>query len=596
MRRYVLSAFLPCLVMALPAIAQVKFFDEKMAYDTDRPAAGHWLGNITPGRFPDTWGALSIERDEAGRWKASITILPADVLDLPCEAVEIDGASVAFRVPVRAPQPRFVGEVSPDGQRLRGLIWFGDPAPDQAAEGSFELARMPRPVDLPRPLAFSGELEVPQMGKLAMTLVFAETPGGNWVGHVDVPTQALLGFPLIDVERRGRTIMATLPAAPFPASIEGEIDDTERRLTGRFKQAGFNLAIDFVRNEDYAGPKLNRPQHPAPPYPYAVREVAVRHPDGHVLAGTLTLPEGEGPFPGAILISGSGPQDRDETIFGHKPFLVIADFLTRARIAVLRYDDRGTGKSTGRFAGATTEDFATDALAVLDFLRSAERVDPDRIGLIGHSEGAIVAPMVAGLTDNVAFVVLLAAPAVPGDELLRLQTELILKAGGADEQAITTLKTRQAAVFELILGEASDEQIREALRPVLEAQLAAATGMEGEQMEEMIELQMKQLASEWMRFFMTYDPRPALARLACPVLALNGELDLQVWHEQNLPEIERVIREAGGDITVRRYTGLNHLFQPATTGSIMEYGNIEITFDEKVLHDVVEWIARRVGS
>lgn len=276
------------------------------------------------------------------------------------------------------------------------------------------------------------------------------------------------------------------------------------------KQAGIVMDIAFARNDGYIGSELKRPQHPKPPYPYEVREVSIEHPAGHRLAGTLTVPAGQGPHPAAVLISGSGPQDRDETLLGHKPFLVIADYLTRHDIAVLRYDDRGTGQSTGEFSTATTQDFATDALAAVNSIMTQDGVDPERIGLIGHSEGAM------GVRDD---------EELPG---------------------------------------------------------------------QLIEVQLNQLTSPWMRYFLTSDPRPALAGIKCPVLACNGTLDLQVWHEQNLEVIEQTITEAGGDVTAKRYEGLNHLFQPATTGSVAEYATIEITFDETVLRDIVQWIKRKV--
>ncbi|MCH8166130.1 MAG: alpha/beta hydrolase, partial [Planctomycetes bacterium] len=287
-------------------------------------------------------------------------------------------------------------------------------------------------------MAFTGQIEV-GVQKLDMTLAFAQTPRGNWVGHVDVPAQMTHGFVLAGLKREGRTFTAVMPGYA-PAHINVELDETGRRITGTMKQAGIVMDIAFARNDGYIGSELKRPQHPKPPYPYVVREVSIEHPAGHRLAGTLTVPAGQGPHPAAVLISGSGPQDRDETLLGHKPFLVIADYLTRHGIAVLRYDDRGTGKSTGEFSTATTQDFATDALAAVNYITTQDGVDPERIGLIGHSEGA--------------------------------------------------------------MGVSDDEELP----------------------EQLIEAQLDQLTSPWMRFFLTYDPRPALAEIKCPVLACNGTL------------------------------------------------------------------------
>ncbi len=584
-------ALLAAMALAGFATGQVQLLDETIAYDAAQPAAGFWLGNLQPGRFPDTWATLLIEPGDDGAFRAEMTALAAGVMNSPCAELSLDGSAVEFKLATRG-VPVFRGEVSPDGQRYTGTITFeGADEP----EGTFVFARTPRPTDLPRPLAYTGEL-TSQFGKLGMTLVFAETPGGNWVGQVDVPMQGLLGFPLVNVGRDGDTMTAELAVAPLPAAIEGTLVDEERRLAGRFRQGPFDLEIDFARVDDYAEPTLNRPQHPEPPYPYVVREVTIEHPDGHTLAGTLTLPDTAGPAAAVVLISGSGPQDRDETIFGHKPFLVIADYLTRHNIAVLRFDDRGTGASTGDFSSADSRDLATDVLAAMKFLAQVEGVDPKHIGLIGHSEGGIIAPMVASLTDDIAFMVLLAGTGVPGDEILRLQSALMMRASGATEQAIAEIQAAQEHVFEALVNGTEGEALDAALRPVVEKQLKVMTGLEGEALDKFIEQQMTQLASPWMRYFITYDPRPALARVQCPVLAVNGTLDLQVWHEQNLGVIEQTIREAGGDVTARRYEGLNHLFQPAETGSLAEYATIEVTFDEAVLRDMVEWIALKTGG
>ncbi|MHC4082025.1 MAG: alpha/beta hydrolase family protein [Planctomycetota bacterium] len=597
MRRHVLSALIAVLAAAAPASGQVRFLEESFDYDENRPAAGHWLGNIQVGENPPTWGSLVIECDEEGEWSASITLIAAMALGAPCTEVRIEDRSVALVLPASG-QPRMSGTVSPDGQRLAGSLTFGDPGADHPLMGTFEFARTPRTTDLPAMHAYSGELRGPGLPPMALTFVFAQTPGGNWVGHLDVPAQGLLGFPLINVHRSGDAITAEVASVPFPATLNGTLDEAERRLTGRFKQGPYDLEVDFALDEGYAGPAFNRPQHPKLPYPYLAQDVTIEHPNGHILAGTLTVPTGDGPFPAAILITGSGAQDRDETIFGHKPFLVIADHLTRNGIAVLRFDDRGVGGSTGSFAGATTEDLAGDVVAAMKFLGTVEAVDPSRVGLIGHSEGGLIAPMVAGTTEGVSFIVLLAGPGVRGDDLLRVQGKLILEAGGADEETIARTRLQQEKFFELVLNDADEETLREALRPMIEAEFAAM-GLEGEQseqLEQMIETQAQLQASPWMRFFITYDPRPALAKVRCPVLALNGTLDLQVWHEQNLPEIEKAIKEAGGDVTVRRYEKLNHLFQPAETGSITEYGVIETTFDEQVLEDMVTWIKLKTGK
>ncbi len=585
------AVVLTCLAAARPAPllagGPVIFLDETFPYDAQQPALGHWLGQVDAGPGPATWASVIIEPGTDSP-SVRITMMPVMAIQAPCGDVAIAGRSVAFTLAHAS--ARFEGQVSDDGQRLLGSVAVGAmPGHD----GTFELARTPLVTDLADPMPFAGEIESP-MGKLAMTMVFAETPGGNWVGQLDVPAQGLLGCPFSAVTRTGDVLVAQLDVPGAPLRVEAELADGGRRLIGTFNQGPFSLELDFARADGYEAPKFERPQMPEPPYPYDAFDVTIAHPEGHTLAGTVTKPHGAGPFPGVILVSGSGPQDRDETIFGHKPFLVIADHLTRNGIAVLRYDDRGTAGSTGDHSTATSRDLATDAEAALAFLRTVDGVDALRTGIVGHSEGALIAPMLATSEEPPNFMVLLAAPGVPGDELLRVQLELVLRAGGANEQMIKAQRAQQEEAFRLIRQGLTEENL-EAIRAMARASLEA-TGLDGEALEQGVEAQVQALQSPWMRYFVSYDPRPRLRKVSSPVLALNGTLDLQVWHEQNLPEIEKAVRAGGGDVTIRAYEGLNHLFQPAETGAIGEYGTIEITFDESVLRDMVKWIHQNAGS
>jgi hypothetical protein len=341
-------------VAPVQAQTDVTFLDETLAHDPARPAAGHWIGTLTPRAGPAVFTALLMAHDDATGWSATVTLLPAGAIAKAASDVVV--AERAITVSLAAPRGvlRFEAQLSEDAQRLRGQVVTlleGQAQPDPA---TFELARTPRPVDLPGPLAFAGKLELPGMGGIATTLVFARTPAGHWVGHMDVPSQGLLAYPLVNVSRDGDRVTADALMFPAPnVRLETTLSDDERRLTGHFKQGPYDLEIDFARNDDYAAAPVRRPQHPQPPFPYATHEVTIAHPDGHALAGTLSVPQGDGPFPAVVTISGSGPQDRDETVFGHKPFLVLADYLTRHGIAVLRYDDRGTAGSGGTFKGAT---------------------------------------------------------------------------------------------------------------------------------------------------------------------------------------------------------------------------------------------------
>ncbi|HEV2844969.1 MAG TPA: alpha/beta fold hydrolase, partial [Thermoanaerobaculia bacterium] len=315
------------------------------------------------------------------------------------------------------------------------------------------------------------------------------------------------------------------------------------------------------------------------------------------LAGTLTIPEGPGPFPAGVRITGSGPQNRDEALLGHKPFLVISDHLTRNGIAVLRVDDRGVGGSTGSVDTATTADFAQDALAGVRFLKKHAKVAPDRVGLVGHSEGGVVAPLAASQSTDVAFIVMLAGTGVPGADVISLQSERISRAGGMAEDKIKLEADIMRRSIEVMRNE-KDPAARDAkLRQLGKEALALQSPEEQGGGDDMLDAQVKQVTSNWFRYFIDYDPRPALRKVKVPVLALNGELDLQVIADQNIPEIEKALKEAGNpDVTIRRLPGLNHLFQPAKTGSPAEYAASDVTVDPSVLELMTKWIRERFAA
>jgi pimeloyl-ACP methyl ester carboxylesterase len=325
----------------------------------------------------------------------------------------------------------------------------------------------------------------------------------------------------------------------------------------------------------------NRPQTPKPPFPYSAEEVAFDSAPGVKLAGTLTLPPGRGPFPVAVLIVGSGPHDRDETIFGHKPFLVVADDLTRRGIAVLRYDKRGVGGSSGRAPNVTTADFALDAKAAVAFLKTRLEIDAKRIGLIGHSEGGEIAPMVAADDRSVAFVVLMAGPGVPGDQLLLAQSRALLQAQGAPEAAIASAEQANRKIYDIVKTDVGDDEAKARIEALL-----TGMGMGADQARAAA----AQSVLPWVRWFVRYDPRPALERLRCPVLAIDGSKDLQVPAAQNLPEIRKALKD-DPDATVLELPGLNHLFQTASSGTVSEYGTIEETIAPAALKAIGDWVA-----
>jgi pimeloyl-ACP methyl ester carboxylesterase len=371
-------------------------------------------------------------------------------------------------------------------------------------------------------------------------------------------------------------------------------------IAGTWSQGGGSLPLTLRRDANL--PVLARPQEPARPLPYREEEVAYDSEPGVRLAATLTLPAGPGPFPAVVLITGSGPQDRDEALAGHRPFYVLADSLTRRGIAVLRADDRGVGRSTGDYLSvASSEAFATDALAGVRFLAARSDVRADAIGLVGHSEGGLVAPLAATRdavdARNVAFLVLLAGPGVPLGDILVEQNRLILGARGVPPAFVDADVEMLERLIEIARGEPDRERAATAMRSALTEYAATLPEAARPQLTAQIEQQVQQMNSGWMRWMLAYDPTPALRALDVPVLALFGGRDLQVPPSQSLPPLEAAVRAAGhAESRVVELAGLNHLFQAAATGAPAEYATIEETMNPAALELIGGWIAERAAA
>ncbi len=429
-------------------------------------------------------------------------------------------------------------------------------------------------------------------GELEFFVVFTPGADGSFSATLSIPAQGAVDLPVGELVYTDERIEFTLAVQP-PGQFRADRDGDEAK--GVLSQ-GVELPISLrkVAAGEVTGPA--RPQTPHPPFPYEAREVSYSNPeDGTVLAGTLTIPEGSGPHPAALLITGSGSQDRDETIFGHKPFLVIADHLTRNGVAVLRVDDRGVGGSKGEVAGATSFDFAGDVRAGIEFLRLQSEIAADRIGLIGLSEGGLIAPIVAARNDRVAFIVLLAGPGLSGRELMPLQLAAIQRAGGRPEDNIRRQLEAQARMHDLVVSGAGEAELRVAVEALVDVQLETATPEQREAARDAaVATALRQIRTPWWQTFLATDPRQYLASVECPVLALNGRLDLQVPADPNLPAIEQALTEAGNDdVTARELENLNHLFQTAMTGSVAEYSRIEETFAPEALEIMTAWIRTR---
>jgi fermentation-respiration switch protein FrsA (DUF1100 family) len=566
------------------------------------PIPSMFMGEISAG--PGTlFVSFSIEPTDTGAAPTVLVTMPAaGAIAQPAQDVTIDGARLAFTVSSLGVAGRFDGSVEDD--RYAGKLVLSVPdQPDMSAE--YSLARSAIASQAPGFTAYRGRLQVGG-GGVDMTIVLAKASPFGPVASIDIPAQGVDGWPLVVEGFEDGRWRLRLPIGMAPPSFElAEIQDATR-LEGVLRQAGAAIPLAMTRLGSYDRVAFRRPQHPRPPFDYEVREVEFRHPHGHRLAGTLTIPKvasPAAPVPGVVLVSGSGPQDRDETIFGHKPFLVLADALTRGGIAVLRYDDRGVGGSGGDFGSATTFEFATDADAATEYLKSVPEVDSSKVGLIGHSEGGLVAPIVARWQREqgdpetmLAFAVMLAGPGVPGDALIRLQMRRLLEASGVDEADLQPVLESQAKLIEA--AKAGDmAEMRQAARDLAAAQSAIAVedSIDEDVLLASAEATVAQMQSPWMRTFLSIDPRPLLVEMRIPTLALVGSLDRQVDPDQNLPAIEAALRLGGAPFRARRVDGVNHLFQPAKTGGIDEYGSIETTFDPATLAEIVAWVRDTMG-
>ena len=427
---------------------------------------------------------------------------------------------------------------------------------------------------------WAGAIELPGV-QLEIRATFT-LEGAALAGTLDIPAQGLIGFALAPVALEGDALRFGMPGVPGDPLFVGTVADDA--ITGTFTQGGQAFPFALERTE---ATNL-RPQEPQPPFPYLEEEVTFASGDA-TLAGTITLPDGDGRVPAVLLITGSGAQDRNEEIVGHKPFLLLADRLTRAGFAVLRVDDRGVGGSTGSDADASFADLAGDVGAGLDLLAAHPRVDATRMGLLGHSQGGYLAPYVAAQRDDVAFAILMAGPAVDGFTVLELQNELLIErtlAGqGAPQDVIDAAVAEQLAFLRELRGFLRSDDLegaRSLVRARVESELPSDQRGSEAEFEAFVAMQQEGVVAASFRAFLEFDPRPYLEQLAVPTLALFGSLDFQVDAAQS----EGPMREAlagNPDATVVVFEGLNHLMQPANTGLLEEYAATEITIDEVVL-------------
>ena len=425
---------------------------------------------------------------------------------------------------------------------------------------------------------WQGVLEVSGT-KLRIVVNISAGQNSTLTATMDSPDQGVIGIPVDKVTFQNDNLNIEIQS--IPGVYNGRFSEDDQTINGNWEQSGQSFPLILQRIDK--APVPNRPQEPERPYPYKDEEVIYKNETtGIELAGTLTLPTSEGPFPAVLLITGSGAQDRNETILGHSPFLVLSDYLTRRGIAVLRVDDRGIGGSSGNVSQATSEDFAGDVLTGVEYLKGREEIDPEKIGLIGHSEGGIIAPMAAVRSEDVAFIVMMGGPGVTGEEILYLQSELMLISEGVSDDEITRNREMQSRIFDVVKNEIDNAAAEKKLNEILD---------ETEMSKENKQAEIEKCLSPWFRYFLTYDPKPTLINVQCPVLAIIGEKDMQVPSRQNLPVIEEALQTGGNkDYTVMELPDLNHLFQTAITGFPSEYQQIEETISPTALEVIGDWI------
>jgi alpha-beta hydrolase superfamily lysophospholipase len=426
--------------------------------------------------------------------------------------------------------------------------------------------------------SWQGELKVNESASLPLIVHFSKEKE-QITATLDSPAQGATGIPIND-------ILLNLPKVSFKVNaigmmFTGSLSDADT-ITGTFTQGSAELPLVLKRSVE-AVKTPSRPQTPVAPFDYISEDIVFTNAEANItLAGTLTKPKGDGEFAAVILISGSGPQDRDETLFDHKPFAVIADYLSKQGLAVLRFDDRGTAHSQGDFASATSEDFVTDVQAAYEYLATRADINKRKIGLIGHSEGGMIAPMLASKNKDIAFVVMMAGLGVDGVSLITQQSYDIQKLMGADEAALTVERKQDTQLYNRIVKGMTNEEIQAYFIQKGESEAAASA-------------KAQKLGSPWMRFFLSYQPKQYMDEVDCPVLAINGSKDLQVAAKTNLSAL-KVLLEASNhpDFTLKTLPNLNHLFQNAETGLPTEYGTIEQTMDSQVLVLMAEWIKARI--
>lgn len=553
--------------------------------------------------------AVKLEQSDEGGWSGSIDIPAQGLKEFPLANVSVTPPKVHFEMANIPGQPTFDGQVSKNGDGIAGSFQQGpqtlsfslrrvegdaEEAPDAAAAKPPEVPAEPVPGE-----GMAGEwmgVLDPGPVKLRLVLRVEEEDGSLSATFESVDQGATLDVDTIELEEKE----LTFSIQRIGGTYEGKLNEDGSAVEGTWSQGGATFPLVFHRlAESFA---LNRPQTPQPPFPYDATEVTFTNEDSDItLAGTVLTPHGDGPFPAVVMVTGSGPQDRDESLMGHKPFWIIADHLARHGIASLRYDDRGVGGSGGNIPSSTGADLTQDAQAGVTFLAQQAKIDRSAVGLVGHSEGGLIGPRAAVGSEEIDFLVLLAPPGEPLADLLGRQARDIYLLEGVDEKLIDRALAREREQLRILLDDSlSTEEVVKRLTEQTEEFQKEFTEEELKQLQfdpAAVDQRIRQVASPWFRSLIGEDPAVYLKRVKVPVLTLFGAKDVQVSSEVNQPILEASLKAAGNeDFEVVTLPELNHLFQHAETGAIDEYGQIEETFAPEALEKISSWILERFGN
>jgi pimeloyl-ACP methyl ester carboxylesterase len=569
-----------------PAAAQTPAVHKPQPQRSSATLEGHWTGSLPAGEAV-LHLVLHVSKAEDGSLKATIDSLDQGVYGIEVTSLTQNDSTLHFNV--SSVGASYEGKVASDHGSIEGDWTQGSASLPLVfrRQASGAGAKKPSGAIAGAEGVWQGALEGHGM-RLRLQLHVSHDAQKELVAALDSPDQGVSGLPAIHVSQKDAGFHFEIPVVS--GVYDGTLNAAKTAITGSWTQNNVEQKLDFRRSDQLL--ELVRPQNPVKLYPY--KEEEITFPNGKAkisLAGTLTVPRGQGPFPVAILLADSGPRDRDESLVGHRPFLVLADYLTRKGIAVLRFDKRGIGKSTGNYANATTVDFAGDAEAALAFLKTRKEMDPEKTGLIGHGEGGMIAPMVAAHSSDVSWVVLLAGPGLKGEDTLLLQSELILKTAGVDDEQIAKTREFNKQTYALVRQEKDPATLEAKL-----SELVQSSAMSASLPPAALQSQIRLMVSPWFRFFLDYDPVLTLQKTTCPVLSLNGEKDLQVSPKENLAKIQKALQDGGNkDFQTAELSGLNHLFQHCPTGSPTEYGGIQETMAPEALNAVSDWVLKHSG-